>query len=114
MISKCSIFVSASSSSIFGGSYWSLAESTLSVFGCVCVYVGVVVVVVVVLVVVVLVMVVVVVGFDGGRGGGGEVGVEECFDGLFMGLPLVVGGLPYFRTMKVGTFWSRNEPVLLY
>ena len=36
MMSKCSIFVSAISSSIFGGSDWILAESTLSVFGCRC------------------------------------------------------------------------------
>ena len=33
---KCSIFVSAISSSIFGGSDWTLAESTLSVFCCRC------------------------------------------------------------------------------
>ena len=36
MMSKCSIFVSAISSSIFGGSDWTLAESTLSVCGCWC------------------------------------------------------------------------------
>ena len=35
VISKCSIFVSAISSSIFGGSDRTLAESTLSEFGCV-------------------------------------------------------------------------------
>ena len=34
MISKYSIFVSVISSSIFGGSDCTLAESTLSVFGC--------------------------------------------------------------------------------
>ena len=35
-MSKCFIFLSAISSSIFGGSDWTLAESTLSVFGCRC------------------------------------------------------------------------------
>ena len=35
MISKCSIFVSAISVSIFGSSDWTLAESTLSLFSCV-------------------------------------------------------------------------------
>ena len=35
MMWKWSIFVSDISSSIFGGSDWILAESTLSVFGCV-------------------------------------------------------------------------------
>ena len=120
MMSKQSIFVSAISSSTFGGSDWTLAESTLSVFGCV--YVcwcgvgrcggggcdgcggvdegddgG---------------------GGDGGGGGGGDAGDdfgwEVFFDCLFKGLPLEVGRLPHFRTMRVGTFWSRNAPVLLY
>ena len=36
MMSSCSIFGSAINSSIFGGNDWTLAESTLSVFGCVC------------------------------------------------------------------------------
>ena len=75
-MSKCSIFVSAISSSIFGGSDWTLAESTLSVFECVCVCrcgVG---------------------GVGGGGddgidgGNGGDFGVGQCFDGLFMGPPL--------------------------
>ena len=59
-------------------------------------------------------------GSDGGgvvdgvdSGGGGDFGGEECFDGLFMGLPLEVGGLPHFPTMRVETFWSTNAPVLL-
>ena len=34
MISKCSIFVNAISSPIFGGSDWTLAKNTLSVFAC--------------------------------------------------------------------------------
>ena len=84
MMSKCSIFKSAISSSIFGGSDWTLAESTLSVFGCVCVSRcgggggdsggGVVVD-----------------GGDDGDGGevgGGDFGGEECINSLFMGLPL--------------------------
>ena len=74
---KCSIFVSAICSSIFGGNDWTLAESTLSVFGCVCVcwcggggvggdvgamlVLGVLVLVVVVMMVGVVVMVVVMV-----------------------------------------------------
>ena len=33
-MSKCSIFVSVISSSIFAGNDWTYAESTLSVFGC--------------------------------------------------------------------------------
>ena len=120
-MSKCSIIVSAISLSVFGGSDWTLAESTLSVFGCRCggggrgVDGGVcgggdggggggdggdghdggg--------------------GCDGGGGGGGDFGREECFHGLFMGFPLEVGCLPRFPTGRVGTFWFRNAPVLLY
>ena len=122
---KCSIFVSAISSSIFGGSDRTLAESTLSVFACRCHGGG---------------------GGGCGRGdggggcsgdgcgwvdgsgvggaghdsggggtgdGGGDFGGEECFHGLFMGLLLEVGCLPHFLTRRVGTFWSRNAPVLL-
>lgn len=37
---QSSIFVSATSSSIFGGNDWTLSENTLSVFGCVCVFRG--------------------------------------------------------------------------
>ena len=119
-MSKCSVFVSAISSSIFGGSDWTLAESTLSVFGCRCGDggggdggggcgcggdggggdggghdggCG---------------------GGDGGEGGNGDFGREECFHGLFMGFPLEVGCLHSFPTGRVGTFWSRNAPVLLY
>ena len=100
-------------------------------------YVGVVVVIVVVVVVVgvtvvgvvvvgVMVVMVVWVGGEGGGGDddggddgrsgdcGGDFGREECFDGLFIWLPLEVGGLPHFQTMWVGTFWLRNAPVLLY
>ena len=95
MMSKFSIFVSAISSSIFGGSDWTLAESTLCVFGYRCGG-----------------------GGDGGGSGGcgcdGDFGREECFHGLFMGSPLEVGCLPRFPTGRVGTFWSRNVPVLLY
>ena len=111
-MSKCSIFVSAISSSIFGGNDWTLAENTLSVFGSRCGGGG---------------------GggggfggdgdgghdgggggTDGGGGGGGDLGREECFHGLFMGFPLEVGCLPRFSTGRVGTFLSRNAPVLLY
>ena len=138
-MSKCSIFVSAISSSIFGGSDWTLAESNLSVFGFWCGsggegggggydgdggVCG---------------------GGDGGDGGGGhdgdcgggdggsddgggddagggggdvggggDFGREECFHGLFMGFSLEVGCLPRFPTGRVGTFWSRNAPVLLF
>ena len=46
--------------------------------------------------------------------GCGEFCVGECFDGLFMWLPLEVGCLPRFPTLTVGTFWSRNALVLLY
>ena len=53
-------------------------------------------------------------GGDGGGGGGGDFGRLECFHGLFMGFPLEVGCLPRFPTGRVGTFWSRNAPVLLY
>ena len=103
-MSKCSIFISIISSSIFGGSIWTLAESTLGVFGCVCVC-----------------------RCDGGSGGGGgdggggrgdggvgggadggggsgDFGVGECFDGLFMGLPLEVGCLLHFPRIRDGTF----------
>ena len=119
-MSKCSIFVSAISSLVFGGSDWTLAESTLSVFACQCDG-----------------------GGDGGGGGcgrgdggdgcgwvddggggggsaghdgggGGDFGGEECFHGLFMGLLLEVGCLPHFLMRRVGTFWSSNAPVLLY
>ena len=90
-MSNCSIFVSAISSSIFGASDWTLAENTLSVFGCRCGSGG---------------------GGggyggddgggghdggggggggdDGGGGGNGDFGREECFHGLFMGFLLVV------------------------
>ena len=51
---KMFYFVSDNSPSIFGGNDWTLAESTFSVFGCVCVYVGVVVLRVVVVVVMVV------------------------------------------------------------
>ena len=50
----------------------------------------------------------------GGGGGGGDFGREECFQGLFIGFPLKVGCLPHFLTGRVGTFWSRNAPLLLY
>ena len=53
-------------------------------------------------------------GEGGGGGGGIDFGGEECFYGLFMRLPLEVGGLPHFPTMWVGTVWSRNAPMLLY
>ena len=53
-------------------------------------------------------------GGSGGGGGGGDFGREECFHGLFIGFPLEVGCLPRFPTGRVGTFWSRNAPVLLY
>ena len=102
IMSKYSIFVSAMSSSIFGVSDW-------SVFGCVCVCqcgvggggdgggggggCG---------------------GSDGGGGDGGDYGVRECFDGLFMELLLGMGRIPYFLTKRVGIFWSRKAPVLLY
>ena len=99
-MSKFSIFVSVISSSIFGGSDWTLAESTLSVFGCWCGGGG---------------------GEyddggggDGGGSGGGDFGGEECSHGPFMGFPLEVGCLPSFPTGRVGTFWSRSAPVLLY
>ena len=79
-----------------------MAESTLSVFGCRCGGCGGDGVV----------------GFgDGGGGGGGgngDFGREERFHGLFMGFPLEVGCLPHFLTGRVGTFWSRNAPVLIY
>ena len=52
-------------------------------------------------------------GGDGDEVGDGDLGREECFYGLFMGLPLEVGGLSHFPTMRVGTFWSRKAPVLL-
>ena len=125
-MSKCFIFVSAISSSMFGGSDWTLAESTLSVFACQCGGGG---------------------GdggdgsgdggtcgrgdgggcggdgcgwVDGGSGGGdaghnggGDFSGEECFYGLYMGLLLEMGCLPHFPTRWVGTFWSRNAPVLL-
>ena len=51
---------------------------------------------------------------DGGGGGGGDFGGEECFHGLFMGFLLEVGCLPHFPMKRVGTFYSRNVPVLLY
>ena len=107
-----------------GGSDWTLAESTLSVFGCRCGsgggsgcgsgggrggrggddgVCG---------------------GGDGGGGGGGDgggghdgggdFGRKECFYGLFKGFLLKVGCLPHFPTRRAGTFWSRNAPVLLY
>ena len=97
-------------SSIFGGSDWTLAESTLSVFGCWCGGGG----------------------CDGdggvcgmgdggggggggdggghdggghdGGGGGGDFNNEECFHGLFMGFLLEVGCLPCFLTGNDGTF----------
>ena len=53
-------------------------------------------------------------GGDGGGSGGGDFGREECFHDLFMGFPLEVGCLNRFLTGRVGTFWSRNAPVLLY
>ena len=108
-MSKFSIFVSAISSSIFGGSDWTLAESTLSVVGCRCGGGG---------------------GGgghggghgggggggggDGGGGGSGDFGIEERSHGPVMGFPLEVGCLPRFPTGRVGTFWSRKAPVLLY
>ena len=93
MMSKCSVFVSAISSSIFGGSDWALAESTLSVFGCWC-------------------------GGGGGGGCGGDGGVcgggdgggghdgggGGGFHGLFKGFPLEVGCLPRFPTGGLGPF----------
>ena len=99
MMSKCFIFVSAISSSIIGGSDWTLAESTLSVFGCQCGCGSG--------------------GCDGGGSSGdgagsGDFGGEECFDGLFMGLLLEVGCLPHFPMRMGVTFSSRNAPVLLY
>ena len=51
---------------------------------------------------------------DGGGGGGGDFGREQCFHGLFMEFSLEVGCLLHFPTGMVGTFWSRNAPVLLY
>ena len=139
-MSKCSIFVSAISSSIFGGNDRTSAQSTLSVFGCVCVcWHGVSVG-----------------GCGGGvggdcdddvgAGGGGGSGSGNCggdggggggdgggcgdggggggcdgvggggkyFDCLLMELPFEVGHLPRFPTLRVGTFWSRIVPVLLY
>ena len=145
MMSKCSIFVSAISSSTVGGNDLPFAESTLSVFGCGCVCWrgggggdgGV--------------------GCDGGveggggsgggddgwSGGGGDVveagdgdgdnggsgscdgvgggdcwgrwwGWGECFDGLFMELPLEVRTPSPFPDDKGWDLWSRNAPVLLY
>ena len=106
MMSKCSIFERSIISSIFGGSDWTLAESTLSMFGCVHVCCGGG-------------------GGDGGDGcggsdgsggdgSGGDGGGEACFDGLFIGFSLELRRLPHFPTMRVRTFWSRNEPVLLF
>ena len=39
-MTKCSIFVSAISSSIFGPNDWTFAQNTLRVFGCVCMLLG--------------------------------------------------------------------------
>ena len=51
-------------------------------------------------------------------GGGGVIDGHDngCGDGSGgdMGLPLEVGGLLHFQTMRVETCWSRNTPVLLY
>ena len=53
---------------------------------------------------------------DDGGGGGDDVGRcgGECFDGLLIELPLEVGRLPHFPTMRVRTSWSRIAPLLLY
>ena len=65
-------------------------------------------------------------GGDNGGGGGGGSGDDggggddvgrcggECFDGLLIELPLEVGRLPHFPTMRVRTSWSRIAPLLLY
>ena len=58
-------------------------------------------------------------GFDGGgdvSGDGDEVGGNggEYFYGLFIEIPLEVGRLSHFPTIRFGTSWSRNALMLLY